>query len=405
MRRLRSIILPFLLTAIVFTQADRPYVLLVSFDAFKPDYFNWTETPNFDHLVQQGVTAKSLQSIYPTKTFPNHYALATGMYAENHGLIANYFYDSKFDATYQIRDRSAVEDARWYGGEPIWVTAEKQGVKTASYFWVGSEAPVGGILPSISKRYEHEFPFEARVDSVLAWFQLPEEKRPQLILLYFHEPDAISHKYGPRGEETLAVVRELDALLGTLMEGLEGLDIYDQLNTIIVSDHGMAATSPQRTIDLAAYANMNGIIQENSGTFSSLYGGSPKKLKRVYKKLKKIPHISVYWKVDIPDRWHYKNHYRVKDILVVADDGWSILNINKPNKEYFRGGNHGYDNALWSMQAIFIADGPAFKDGYTRDTFENVNVYPIIAEILGIEPYPEIDGNVENVEDIFRPGN
>lgn len=402
MRRFRSLIFLYLLFVILFGQAGRPYVLLVSVDGFRPDYLQWTDTPNFDRLVQQGVKAKSLQSIYPTKTFPNHYAIATGMYAENHGLIANYFYDPKFDAIYQISDRNAVEDARWYGGEPIWVTAENQGVKTASYFWVGSEAPIGGVRPSIWKRYEHDFPFEARVDSVLAWFQLPEERRPHLVLLYFHEPDGVGHSYGPEGAETLAVIRELDTLLGTLMEGLEGLDIYDQLNTIIVSDHGMAATSPERTIDLTDYVSLKGITQENNGAFSSLYGESPKQLRKVYEKLSKAPHLKIYWKEEIPERWHYRNHYRVKDLLVVAEEGWSILNINRPKAEYFRGGNHGYDNALWSMQAIFIADGPAFKDGYTRDTFENVNVYPIIAEILGIEPLAKIDGNVENVRDIFR---
>lgn len=403
MRRFRSLIFLYLLFVILFGQADRPYVLLVSVDGFRPDYLQWTDTPNFDRLAQQGVKAKSLQSIYPTKTFPNHYAIATGMYAENHGLIANYFYDPKFDAIYQISDRSAVEDARWYGGEPIWVTAENQGVKTASYFWVGSEAPIGGVRPSIWKRYEHDFPFEARVDSVLVWFQLPEKRRPHLVLLYFHEPDGVGHHYGPEGEETLAMIRELDTLLGTLMEGLEDLDIYDQLNIIIVSDHGMVATSPERTIKLTDYVSLKGITQENTGTFSSLYGGSPKQLKKVYKKLSKVPHLQVYWKEEIPERWHYRNHYRVKDLLVVAEEGWSILDINRPNAEYFRGGNHGYDNALWSMQAIFIADGPAFKDGYTRDTFENVNVYPIIAEILGIEPFAKIDGRVENVRDILRP--
>ncbi len=402
MRKIRRLIILSQLLAILCGQTDQPYVLLISFDSFRPDYFKWTITPNFDRLAKQGVMSESMQSIYPTKTFPNHYAIATGMYAENHGLIANYFYDPKFDAIYQISDKDAVTDPRWYGGEPIWVTAEKQDIKTASFFWVGSEAPIGGIKPTICKPYQHNFPFEARVDSVLAWFKLPEERRPHLVLLYFHEPDDTAHRYGPQGEQTLAVIRELDALLGTLLNGLEELEIYDQLNTIIVSDHGMASTSSARTVNLRDYANLDNITQENDGTFSSLYGGSSEQLNQIYKQLSKAPHLQVYWKEEIPDRWHYRNHYRVKDILVVAEEGWSILNYAKPNAAHFRGGNHGYDNALWSMQAIFVADGPAFKDGYTRGTIKNVNMYPIITEILGIVPYSEIDGNVEQVRDLFR---
>ncbi len=400
MRRLRLLLI--ILLGFATGQENRPYVLMVSFDAFKPDYLQWVETPNFNRLARQGVKAKSLKPVFPSKTFPNHYSLATGMYAEHHGLIANTFYDFEFDAVYRISDRDAVENPRWYGGEPIWVTAEKQGVKTASYFWVGSEAPIGGVMPSISKRYEHDFPFEARVDSVLTWFQLPVEQRPQLVLLYFHDPDAVSHSYGPQGAETWKVVGELDQLLGKLIKGLEQLDIYSQLNLIVLSDHGMTATSPERVIDLTAYADLDGIRQEGDGPFSFLYNGSKKQLIKVYNQLKKAPHLQVYWKNEIPEHWHYRDNKRIKDMLVVAEDGWSILDINRPNSSYFSGGNHGYDNDLWSMQALFIADGPAFKDGYVCDTFENVNVYPIITEILGLEPFPEIDGNVENVRDIFR---
>lgn len=403
MRKFRSFIL-LLLIIISLVPAgaqDQQYVLLVSFDAFRPDYLEWTDTPNFNRLAEQGVKAKGLQPIFPSKTFPNHYALATGMYAESHGLIANTFYDPEFDALYKISNRDAVENPRWYGGEPIWVTAENQGVTTASYFWVGSEAPIGGVQPTIWKRYEHNFPFEARVDSVLAWFSLPEERRPRLVLLYFHDPDEISHRHGPEGEETWRVVRELDDLLGKLMTGLAVLPIYENLNLIVVSDHGMAATSPKRVVDLNDYVSMAGVTQENDGPFSSLYGGSERKMNEVYRELQQAHHISVYRQEEIPDRWHYKNHYRVKELLVVAEEGWSILDINNPNTDYFRGGNHGYDNALWSMHGIFIADGPAFKDGYTRDSFCNVNVYPIVARILGLTPYPEIDGRIELVEDIF----
>lgn len=180
------------------------YVLLISFDGFRADYLDWYDTPNFDRLAEQGVKADGMKPVFVSKTFPNHYSIATGMYIENHGLIGNYFYDEKLDEYFTLSDRSKVEDARFYGGEPIWVTAEKQGVKSASYFWAGSAAAVGGVRPGIWKEYDHDFPFPARIDSVAKWFSLPEEKRPHLIMLYFHEPgcDRASLRPGKPGNRS-----------------------------------------------------------------------------------------------------------------------------------------------------------------------------------------------------------
>ncbi|MCH7611976.1 MAG: alkaline phosphatase family protein [Candidatus Marinimicrobia bacterium] len=383
------------------------YVLLISFDGFRADYLDWYDTPNFDRLAEQGVKADGMKPVFVSKTFPNHYSIATGMYIENHGLIGNYFYDEKLDEYFTLSDRSKVEDARFYGGEPIWVTAEKQGVKSASYFWAGSAAAVGGVRPGIWKEYDHDFPFPARIDSVAKWFSLPEEKRPHLIMLYFHEPDATGHRYGPESPETEAMVDSMDVIMGKIMSAMELLDIYPKLNIIVVSDHGMVAISPERTINLSDYVNLSGIEQEGSGPFSMLYGKKKRKLNRIVKKLKSAPHMSVYKKKEIPDRYHFKNHYRIKDVLMVADEGWYILDkkyfgADKWSLKFLKGGTHGYDNELRSMHAIFLADGPAFKDGYKRPTFENIHVYPLITEILGLTSYEMIDGRLEEVQDLLK---
>lgn len=378
------------------------YVLLISFDGFRADYLDWYDTPNFDRMAEQGVKAKGIKPVYVSKTFPNHYSLATGMYAENHGLIANTFYDEKFDATYKIRDRSAVEDKRWYGGEPIWCTAEKQGVITASYFWVGSESEAGGCQPSEWKRYDHDFPFENRIDSVMTWFQKPEAERPQFVLLYFHEPDNIGHRYGPRSKETGEIVKKMDALLGQILDRSKELEIYPKLNIIALSDHGMAEISSERTIKLSDHVDLKGLTQEESGPFCFLYGQTPERLNELVDELNAVPRITAYLKKDIPDRFHYRNHYRIKDVLVVPDEGWSIIDENRPNLNYGIGGDHGFDNNLWSMHAIFCADGPAFKDGYQCGTFENVNVYPLIAHILGVTPYSEVDGSFQHIQALLR---
>jgi alkaline phosphatase D len=378
---------------------ERPYVVLVSFDGFRADYLDWYDTPNFDALAAEGVKAKGLQPIFVTKTFPNHYALATGMYAEHHGLIANYFYDDSLEAVYRLSDRSVVEDARFYGGEPIWITAEKQGVRSASYFWVGTEAPIQGRHPTIWKRYDHHFPFAARIDSVAAWLQLPEERRPHLVLLYFHEPDETGHRFGPRAPETGLVVQRMDSLLGVLRERLAALPVYPRLNLIVVSDHGMAAVPPGRTINLADYVDLSGVIQEGSGPTAFLYGNRPGKLDTLYRELQAVPHLTVYRKSEIPDRLHYRDHYRIKDLLLVAEEGWLIGDPQRPFTDVR--GFHGYDNLLWSMHGIFLADGPAFKDGYERTVLENIHVYPLIAFILGLEPNPASDGRLEAVLDLL----
>lgn len=380
--------------------AGRPYVLLISFDGFRADYLNWYHTPNFDRLATAGVKAYGLKPVFVSKTFPNHYSIVTGMYIENHGLVGNTFYDPVFRETFRIGDRSKVEDARFYGGEPIWVTAERQGIKTASYFWVGSAAAVGGVRPSIWKRYDHDFPFPARIDSVAAWFTLPQDIRPHLALLYFHEPDGTGHDYGPRAPETEKMVEAMDAVLGQVLDKMEALSIGDSLNIIVVADHGMAAISQERMISLDDYVNLNSVRTESSGPYMAIWGFSAWRQKRIYNKLKGIPHLQVYRKPDIPERWHYRNHYRIKDLLLVADEGWMVF-PSAPDSLNDKG-THGYDNALRSMQAIFVAGGPAFKNGYQRSTFENVNIYPLIAHILGLEPYPHIDGDLEKVSDLLK---
>ncbi|MCF7802192.1 MAG: ectonucleotide pyrophosphatase/phosphodiesterase, partial [Candidatus Marinimicrobia bacterium] len=202
---------------------QKPYVVMLSLDGFRWDYAAKVPTPNLDYIAANGVQADAMIPSFPTKTFPNHYTLATGLYPDHHGIIQNTFYANDLQAGYSIGNREAVENGAFYGGEPIWITARKQGLKTASYFWVGSEADVQGLHPDIWKIYEHNFPFESRVDSVIAWLQLPEAIRPQLIMYYFHEPDAVGHHAGPDSPETTQMVMKLDSLVGRFLNQLDQL--------------------------------------------------------------------------------------------------------------------------------------------------------------------------------------
>ena len=251
-------------SALIYAENDQ-YVLLISMDGFRSDYLDMTDTPNFDNMAKNGIRSDGLKPVFISKTFPNHYSIATGMYAESHGVIANSFFASDLDKYYSIRDRKSVENGDFYGGEPIWVTAEKQGVKTASYFWVGTEAAIAGVHPSIWKRYDQKVPFEDRIDSVMTWFSLPISHRPRLIMLYFHEPDWTGHEYGPSSDENVDQIQKMDDIMGTIIEKAEKLSIADKLNVLVVSDHGMTEVHPEQIIDLSAYTDLSDVTTAGAG--------------------------------------------------------------------------------------------------------------------------------------------
>lgn len=393
----------FIIIALFFTlvhSADtEEYILLISMDGFRYDYLNKANTPNFDNLIQGGVTSKALVPVFTSKTFPNHYSIATGMYAENHGLIANTFYATDIGKPYAIRDRKAVENGQFYGGEPIWVTAERQGVRTASYFWVGTEASINGIQPSYWKKYDQKVSFQSRIDSVISWFSYPIKQRPRLSLLYFHEPDWTGHEYGPNSQETILQIERMDNVLGDIISKTNKLSIASKLNIIIVSDHGMTDVFPEKTIDLSSYTDLSALDVTGAGPTVFISSQSKKLLIKTYKELKNINNANIYLKNKIPKQFHYRKHIRIPDILIVADEGWSLMPLG--HGSYNPKGSHGYDNTLDNMKAIFIANGPSFKSGYKRDEFENIHIYPLIAHILGIDPYEKIDGDLEQVKDLL----
>ena len=310
-------------------------------------------------------------------------------------------YDKELNDTYTLSDRSKVEDPKFYGGEPIWVTAEKQGLRTAAFYWPGTEAPIGEIYPGIWKLYDMDVPFQARIDSVVSWFSLPEDRRPQFITLYFHEPDWTGHGKGPKDRRTRKKVEEMDGVLGKLMEVLSDLSIAEQLNIIITSDHGMVEVRSKNAIYLNKYVDLDKVEMEGRGPFSFLYGNDESALNEAYTSLKEVKNISVYRKDEIPARYHYRDHYRIKDILIVADEGWTIRKNRRDFSGSFIFGDHGYDNTLQSMQAIFLAHGPAFKNGYERGTVENIHIYPLIIEILGLVPNDKIDGDLDLIKDVL----
>ncbi len=381
------------------SDSDRPYVLLVSLDAFRWDYDSIYGTPVLDDIARNGVMAQRLMPSFPTKTFPNHYAIATGLYPDHHGLVNNTFYAPDLDLLYRIGDRSMVSNGDFYGGEPMWVTARKQGVKSASFYWVGSEAPIQGMHPDYWKVFDDEVPFGDRVDTVLKWLSLPKGRRPHLVTLYYEEPDAVSHTYGPLSPETGAMVKSLDSLMGVLRSGIAGLPHADRVNLIILSDHGMTPTPAEK------YNYIYDTLPERM--VKSIYGGSPVwsvepqegKQDSVLMLLNSQAGMKAYAREHLPEHLHYGTHPRIPAIVLIADPGWTAG--IRPEAGRLSKATHGFDWTCNDMQSVFYAEGPAFNQGFSVDTLFNVDIYNIVTRILGLEPAPN-DGNPERIAPLFR---
>jgi predicted AlkP superfamily pyrophosphatase or phosphodiesterase len=350
-----------------------------------------------DSLATAGVKS-AFRPSFPSVTFPNHYALATGLHPDHHGLINNFFYAPDLDLIYRIGDNAAVTNPDFYGGEPIWNTAEKQGVRAASFFWVGSEAAIQGLSPSICKAYDKSVPFDNRADSVIAWLQLPEDVRPHLIMWYMEEPDGIGHSQTPDSAATLAMVEELDNVLARFFNRARQLPHFDRIDFIVLSDHGMATYTPDK------YVNLNDYLPRDS--FDYVFDGVPTLLytketyvDEAYEILRTVPHVKAYRREDMPERFVYGDNPRISNLVVTPEIGTYLQFRSESNPRL--GGAHGYDNFAPEMEAIFYAAGPSFRKNVELPTMANVNLYLIISRALGLEPAPN-DGDISVVEQLFR---
>ncbi|MCI0708394.1 MAG: alkaline phosphatase family protein [Ignavibacteriae bacterium] len=359
-------------------------------------------TPNLHRLMQDGVLAEGMTPVFPSKTFPNHYSLVTGLYTENTGVIANNMYDPKSKEWFSLGNREAVMNANWYGGEPIWVTAEKQGVKAATMFWPGSEAPIKAVYATRWMPYDGNLPYSARVDSVIAWLSVQDTTRPDFLTLYFSGVDDYGHRYGPENKDSMAVaVGLVDSMIGYLLSELERVGWLGNINILVTSDHGMAQLSNERVILLDSIIDMDDVRMVDWNPVAMMYAKEGK-LDAVYNALKKSEsHYTVYKKEEIPEIYHVKNNDRVPDIMMVADVGYAITTKKMFDERGVGGGTHGYDNRSKEMQALFLAYGPAFKQGERIPTFQNIHVYELMCSLLGLKPAPN-DGHPDSLRHVLR---
>jgi alkaline phosphatase D len=378
------------------------YVVLVSLDGFRWDYAKRDGATHLLALGKRGVWApEGMMPSYPSLTFPNHYTIVTGLYPEHHGLVANSFWDATKQARYGIADSAAVTDGSWYSGTPLWSLAESQGMRTACLFWPGSEAKIAGFRPTFYLKFDDKIDNTARIDQVLAWLHMPAEDRPHFITLYYSEPDHEGHEFGPDAPETKAAVHKVDALVGQLKQDLDATHL--PIDLVVVSDHGMVKVQgPWITLD--QLADLTGF--ETAGPL--LYGKTEEDSARVYNKLKQASSQFVaYRRKDVPADLHYNQNPREGDPVIIATGPYAIRAhappAGKPDTPPIAG-MHGYDpHKLPEMKASFFAAGPDIAAGKTVAPFENVNLYPWIAHMLGLTA-PKTDGTLNVLAGTLRDG-
>ena len=374
-------------------------LLLVSIDGFRADYLDRGLTPTLNALADKGVRAEYMRPSFPSLTFPNHYALITGLRPDRNGIVANTMEDDQIPGQkFAHWNRDAVQNPRWWNqGTPLWITAQRNGLHSGVMFWPGSEAPVHGAQAEFWSSYDKKMAAVSRVDTVLGWLDLPEDQRPSLLTLYLDTVDGVGHVFGPDSDELNAELRVLDATIKQLNNGLVERGIQNQVNLIIVSDHGMTTTSPDRVIFLddllpdgyahiVSYGVLTGIVPKR---------GHGRDTEAIL--LRDHENMRCWRKSQLPERFHYGKNNRVPALLCLANRGWVISNrAAMAAQARFNYGEHGYDIDEPEMRALFIAHGPAFHDGLVLPPIDNVDVYPLLTRLLGIQPEPN-DGNPDKV--------
>ncbi len=380
------------------------YTVILSLDGFRWDYPEYYDTPFLDSLGAAGVSAR-MEPSYPASTFPNHYTLATGLVPDHHGIVNNRFWDPEREYGYSMGDTLCRYDPHYYLGEPIWITAQKQGVKTGNVYWVGSDIAIKDTYPTYYRRWDDQphWNFDERVDEIVRLMSLPEKDRPHLVMGYFDEPDHTGHGFGPISVEVKEVVEQMDSLIHRLYLRLKALPYGDKINFIVLSDHGMEDISPER------FVCRTDLVPEE--WVERCVGASPTSIfvkegyvDSLYNRLSGVEHLSVWKHGEVPAELNYGTSNRLGDIIVAPDLGWQFNRFpaRKP------GGAHGYSPKEPDMMVIFRAAGPDFKQGYEapftegeQSAFRNVDIYPLLCRLLGVKP-AVTDGDINRIDKILK---
>ena len=382
--------------------APKPILILVSIDGWRWDYIDRADVPNLKALAARGVRSQGLIPSFPSVTFPNHYTIVTGLVPDHHGIISNAMFDRTIGPDKFTMASATAKDPRWWGGEPIWTTAITQGQKSAAMFWPGSEA----VKPTYWRAFDDNVSNADRVTQVLDWMKLPEAGRPTFSTLYFSDVDHAGHTSGPDSPELLAAAAHVDQAMGLLFRGIDALGLADRTTYVVVSDHGMAATSGDRLIFLDDYLNPGEIeiVDWTPNLAINPRGNTPPD--ELYRKLvNKHPALAVYTREQLPKGLQYGTNARIPAVIGIADLGWTITthaadDIRMKAGRTFSGGAHGYDPRYREMHGLFIAAGARIRRGVVVPEFQNIHIYNFMCDLLHLTPAAN-DGDFSQVSSFF----
>jgi len=375
------------------------HLILISLDGFRYDYLDRGITPTLSKIASDGVRAAYLQPVFPSSTFPNHISIITGLYPTNHGIFSNKFIDTITNETYAIGSKKG-SNPKWFFGEPFWLTCKKNRVISASYFWPSSDLSDSSRNPDYFEIYEHKRDYLQRVNGVLSWLDLPENKRPSFITLYFDAPDTYGHQYGTYSQELNDKLAELDSVISALIQGLKYRNLFDKTNIIIVSDHGMMDFEPSKMIKFRTFLPENFAKVINNSSYLLIYPNTGYD-DSVRAKLSSNANNFVFYRSDsLPPIFSVGPSSRLGKFVAIANCGWIFSENGEWKDDYVA--THGYDNRCLEMQGIFIAIGPSFKKSYRSIGLRNIDIYPLLCKIFHFEIYHKIDGELIKIEHILK---
>ena len=388
------LLIAILLTALSVHGKDKHYTVVVSLDGCRWDYPQLFPMPFADYMAAKGVESGLIPS-FPSKTFPNHYTLATGLYPDHHGIVANSFFDTQTQETFSLASAEQKLNPRYYGGEPIWLTAQRQGLHTAVFYWPGSDVKGNNAHPDKFYMYDTQprLTLQARIDGIVAELKKPTNQRPDLIMAYMEEPDASGHRYGPQAWQTRKAAMQVDSLLAALYKQILQLPIGRQVNLIVVSDHGMTWISKEHVVPIMPHLKKSWIKAIEGNIPANIYAADGCR-DSIYTALAQIDHIKKWRKEDIPAYLHYGSNSRVGDIVVMPDIGYVVY-----EDPIEAGGQHGFDPTLSDMHALFRAIGPDFRHT-SLPHFRNVDVYELLCHLLSIAPAAN-DGSLDEIKQML----
>jgi predicted AlkP superfamily pyrophosphatase or phosphodiesterase len=374
-------------------------VVLVSVDGLPADLLGTGVMPTLEALAAEGVRAEWMNPSFPTLTFPNHYTLVTGLRPDHHGIVHNNMLDPSLGRFVSKED--SAHDGRWWGGEPIWVTLQKQGGIAGTMFWPGSRAQIAGQRPRYSRAFDKTLTADARVDQLLAWLDLPAAERPQLLTVYFDQYDVAAHSSGTRSDPALATLREIDASLARLRRGLHERGLAARTDLVVVSDHGMADVPREQLVLLDDLLDVAQYDIESWGTFIGLrpHADSIAAVERTF--LGRHDHFECWRKSELPARWRYGTHPRIPPIICQSQTGWRVQARAQSLWPQPIRGEHGFAPEDPSMRAVFVASGPSFRRGAVLPAFDNVDLYPLLAHLLRVRPAAN-DGDLSSTQAALR---